>query len=240
MSLFAEVPGAGGGAAGGAPQMRAHQRERELAGQEFVVGKPRPGQAFRQTGRRVPPAGADAQRLGEGRKAFARNPARVLPFGQVRHACERGVDRPCALIEAEPLGQRDRPARPAAASPKLGFVDDAVGMHHLQHVVVERGRARHVSPLADRQQLLQVILARIEIRQSEIAGLVAGVDLIGRARPVRRRRPVPIDGDRDGDDGVGHARRAISAARGGRSRRSAGGTGDRRRAPSSSRPSSRR
>jgi hypothetical protein len=27
--------------------MRAHQRERELPGQEFVIGEPRPGQSFR-------------------------------------------------------------------------------------------------------------------------------------------------------------------------------------------------
>ena len=40
------------------------------------------------------------------------------------------------------------------------FVDHAIGMHHLQHAVVERGRARHVARLADRKQLLQIILAR--------------------------------------------------------------------------------
>ena len=106
------------------------------------------------------------------------------------------------LIEAEAFGQRiDRLDQRQLGEVRL--VHHAVGMHHLQHAVVERDRAGHVAPLADRQELLQVILARVEIGEDEIAGLVAGVDLVGRARPVRRRRPVAVDGDRDGDDGVG-------------------------------------
>ena len=183
--------------------MRAHQREGQLSRQEFVVGQPRPGQSFRRQvgGFRRPVQ--DPQRLGEGRKALTRNPARVLPLGQGPNPFERGVGGPADLIEAEPLGQRvyrldQRQLR------QIGLRDDTVGVHHLQHVVVEPDRARHVSTLPDRQQLLQVVLACVEERQNEIAGLIAGVDLIGRTWPVWRRRPVPIDGDRDSDDGVGH------------------------------------
>ena len=37
----------GAAAAGAAAHMRAQQRERELARQQFVIGEPRPGRAFR-------------------------------------------------------------------------------------------------------------------------------------------------------------------------------------------------
>ena len=77
-------------------------------------------------------------------------------------------------------------------------------MHHLQHAVVERGGARHVAELADRQELLQIVLARVEIGQRDVAGLVAGIDLIRRARTVRRRRAMAVDRHRHGHDRVGH------------------------------------
>ena len=35
--LFAHMPGAGGGASGGPAQMRAHQRKRQLAGEQLVI-----------------------------------------------------------------------------------------------------------------------------------------------------------------------------------------------------------
>ena len=43
---------------------------------------------------------------------------------------------------------------------EAGLVDDAVGMHHLQHAVVERGGAGDVAHLADRQELLADSRAR--------------------------------------------------------------------------------
>ena len=201
--LFPDMPGALRRPAGGPPQMRAHQRERQLTRQKLVVGKPRPGQSFRQQVDRLRRPVQDAQRLSEGREALACNPTGLLPFRQVRQARERGIGGFAHLVEAQPFGQRinrldQRQLR------EIRLRDDAVGMHHLPHMVVECDRARYVAPLADRQQLLQVILARIEISQHEIAGLIAGVNLIGHARPVRRRRPVAIHGDRDGDDGIGH------------------------------------
>src|SRR4029450_3059960 len=51
---------------------------------------------------------------------------------------------------------------------------------------------------------MQVIPARVEIGQSEVAGLIARVDLIWRARAVRRRRTMTIHGDGDGDNSTGH------------------------------------
>ena len=183
--------------------MGAHQRKRQLSRQELVVGQPRPSQSFRQQIGGFRRSVHDTQRVGEGRKAFARNPTRLLPFGQGPYAGKSCVNGFVYLIETEPLrqgihGLDQRQLR------QIDLGDDAVGVHHLPCMVIEGDRARYVSPLSHGQQLLQVILARIEISQSEIAGLVAGIDLIGRTRPVRRWRPVSIEGDRDGDDGVGH------------------------------------
>ena len=167
-----------------------------------------------------------AQRLGKGRIALAREPGRVLPFRQLRQALERRIDRLAHLVRAQPFGQRiDRLDQRQLG--KACRIDHAVGMHHLQHAVVERRSARDVAQLADRQELFQIVLARVEIGEGQRAGVVAGVDVVGRARPVRRRRPVAVDRDRDGDDGVRHAPRAASAGRAGRRRRSADGTGDR-------------
>ena len=49
---------------------------------------------------------------------------------------------------------------------------------------------------------MQIILSSVEKRESEIAGLIARIHLIGGAGPLRRRRPVPIHRDRDRDHGI--------------------------------------
>ena len=57
------------------------------------------------------------------------------------------------LPSAKPFGERiDRLDQRQIG--KALFVDHAVGMHHLQHAVVEFGGAGDVARLADRQQLL--------------------------------------------------------------------------------------
>ena len=94
--LFPHVAVAGRRAAGGTPQMGAHQRERELAGQQLVIGEPRPRQAFRQEIGGLGGPVQDAQRVGERRKALACDPARLLPFGQVGHPRKRARRPPCA------------------------------------------------------------------------------------------------------------------------------------------------
>ena len=83
-------------AAGAAAHMRAQQRERELARQQFVISEPRPRRAFRLdvVGRRRTMHAA--QRVGEARIGVALAPLRVLPFRQRRQAIERQVDAPCA------------------------------------------------------------------------------------------------------------------------------------------------
>ena len=94
--LGAKQAFAGAAAAGQLALMRANQRERELAGEQFVVGEPRPGRALRQDVGGLGRMMQGLQRLGEGRKARALQPGGVLPFRQVRDFRRAPLPRPCA------------------------------------------------------------------------------------------------------------------------------------------------
>ncbi len=116
----------GGTAASGAlAHMAAQQRQRELAGKQFVVSKPRPRRASRLEVVRAPPGDGRAQRLGKAGKAVALAPGGILPFRQIRHAVERGVDRLAQLVGVQPFGERiDRIDQRQLG--KTGRVDHAV------------------------------------------------------------------------------------------------------------------
>ncbi len=101
-------------------------------------------------------------------------------------------------------------------------------MHHLQMAVVERDGAGDVAQFAFGQELFQIILARVEIGDGQRVGVVACLDIVGRARPVRRRRAMPLDGDGDGRPPCRARLRRASAGCAGRRSRSAGETTDRR------------
>ena len=119
--------------------------------------------------------------------------------GRSGRRAERAVHRAAHIAEREALGQRiDRLDQRQIR--KALLVHHPVGMHHLQHTVVEFGGAGDVARLALGQELAQIVLARVEIGQRQrLPGVVAGDDAVGRARPVARRRPVLVDGDGDGD-----------------------------------------
>ena len=68
-------------------------------------------------------------------------------------------------------------------------------MHDLRNAVVHLQRAGDVSLLADRQQLFDIAGLGAEERQHHVAGVVAGIDEVGRAGIARRRRPMTVDGD---------------------------------------------
>jgi hypothetical protein len=72
-------------------------------------------------------------------------------------------------------------------------------MHHLQHAVVKFGDTGDITHLADRQERIQIVPARVEISQRDVAGVIMSVDAVGRARTVRRRGAVFVDGDGNGD-----------------------------------------
>ena len=179
----AQPPFAGAAAAGLPAHMRAHQRQRELAGEQFVIGKPCPSGTFRRDIARFGRPMQMAQRVGEARKLFARHPGFILPFRQIGEAGERCIHRAPHIAERQSFGERiDRLDQWQLGEAFL--VHDPVGMHHLQHAVVEFGAAGDVAQLTHRQKFLQVILARIEESQRQRSGLVAAIDLVGRARAV--------------------------------------------------------
>ncbi len=159
----AQAAFAGAAAAGLPPHVRAHQRERELAGEQFVIGKPRPCGVFRKDIVWLRRPVQMTQRRGKGRKAFARHPGLVLPFRQIGQACQRAIDRAAHIAERKSFGERiDRLDQRQRGKARL--VHHAVGVHHLQHAVVEFGGAGDVAHLAIRQQFFQIILSGIEIR----------------------------------------------------------------------------
>ena len=77
--------------------VRAHQRERELAGEQFVIGEPRPGRRFRQRRRRARPddAAPSAPRRRRASPA-ARSQAASCHSGSAGTFGERRLRRPCA------------------------------------------------------------------------------------------------------------------------------------------------
>ena len=93
---------AGMAVAGGAAKLRAHQRQRQLTGQEFIESKPRPEQPVRQN---VGQLGGDVdagERLADRRKVAAADHLRADPFGQLRQLCERLRDRAFSEPSARP------------------------------------------------------------------------------------------------------------------------------------------
>ena len=202
----AQQPLGGAAAAGARAHMAAQQCERELAGEQFVVGEPRPRRARTARGRPGSPGDARLRsasaKLG---KSLRLSQAASCHSGKSGRRSSASIDRLAQLVRMQPLGERiDRIDQRQLG--KSGRIDHAVGMHHLQMAVVERRDARNVADLALGKELLQIILARVEIGDGQRVGVVAGVDIVGRARPVRRRRPVAIDGDGDRHHGIGRDR----------------------------------
>ncbi len=133
-----------GTAARQAALVGAHQRERELAGKEFVIGKPRPSRALRHyLGRRARIMQA-LQRGRERRKLLTRQPRVVLPFGQRGQPVQCRFHGAAQLTGAEAFGERiNRLDQRQIGEPLL--VDHAVGMHHLEHTIVKRGDAGNIA-----------------------------------------------------------------------------------------------
>ena len=158
-------------AAGQAALVGANQRERELTGEQLVVGEARPCRAVGQHVAGLGRMMQRFQRVGEGRKVCALAPGVVLPFRQLRQLRQRAVGRLAHLVERQPFGQRiDRLDHRQLV--ELGLADHAVRMHHLQHAVVERGGARDVAQLARREELFEIIAPGVEIGQRQRAGVV--------------------------------------------------------------------
>ena len=77
---------AGQRAAGQPPDVRAHQRQRDLPGQQLVIGEPPPGRALDGDIDRIGRVVEPRQRLGEGRKGLRRGSPRRPAIPAVRAA----------------------------------------------------------------------------------------------------------------------------------------------------------
>ena len=137
-AIFAERPPVAlAGAARRAAQMRAHQRERELMREQFVIGEAHPGRRRRRDRFGVVRAMQRVQRRGEARQRRHFATAVIEPFRQIGQARQRRRDRSLQACAAEPLGQpidrldrwhagrgprhraRDRDGRSADVRPKV-------------------------------------------------------------------------------------------------------------------------
>ena len=84
-----------------------------------------------------------AQRRRKGRQAFASDPGFILPFRQIGQVFKRAIYCAPDISEREAFRQRVNRLDQRQCG-KAGFIHNAVGMNHLQHAVVEFGRARDI------------------------------------------------------------------------------------------------
>ena len=84
--------------------MGAHERERELAGEQLVIGEPRPGFALRKDVGGLGRVMQALQGLGEGGKALAFDPGRVLPLRQPRDFREGGFGGLAHRVQGQTFG----------------------------------------------------------------------------------------------------------------------------------------
>ena len=192
--LASQVAVAGMARAGGPAQLRAHQCQRQLSREQFVEGEPRPERAIRQNVRQFDRDMDTLQRFSQRRKIAAAQHFRADPFRQRRKPLDRQRHRAPQRPQRQSLGERiDR--LDAGKFRQTFLIDDAVGVDHLQGAVEHLYRAGDVTLLADRQELFDVVALATEIGQQHVAGVVAGIDQMRRARAARRRGTMPVDGD---------------------------------------------
>ncbi len=169
--LVAQMAVAGVAVAGRTPQLRAHQRQRQLTGQKFVEGEPRPERAVGQDVGEFDRHMHAVQRFADRRKAAAANDFRADPLGQIRQFLQRLRDRAAQRAQSETFRERiDR--IDAAQFCRTRLVHDPVGMHDLRDAVVHLQRSRNVALLADWQQLFDIAGLGAEERQHHVAGIV--------------------------------------------------------------------
>ena len=190
-------------AAGNDAHARAHEQERELVGEQFVIGEA----GRRRTGR-VDVLGPRravhrAERLGEARQF---EPAQRLvadPFRQPRQAFERGLGGAGDGARVEALGQPvDRLDRRQAGE-FLG-VHHPIGMDDLPAAVPELELAGDPARRADRQPRAHPFVIGEEEDELDVAGVVLDQHLERRPRARVRRLAMLGHPGLDGDDRVGN------------------------------------
>ena len=199
----AQMAVAGVAVARGPAQLRPHQRQRQLTGQQFVEGKPRPirtiGQDIRQLDRHM----HAVQRFGDRRKFAAADHFRTDPLRQLRQLLQRLRHRAPQRAERQPFRERID-GIDARQFCETCLIDHPVGMHDLRHAVEHLQGAGDVTLRADRQQFLDVTGLGAKIGQHHVAGIVAGIDQMRRAGIAGGRWPMAVDRHLQCHHGSGH------------------------------------
>ena len=179
----------------------AHEGERDLPGQQFVIGQP-PPRAWRRRRRR---GVQQAQRLGEARPFLPRQQRRVVPLRQRRNTLQRLRHRLAQVPGEQPRRQPPHRLDPGQPLRPVGR-HDMVGMHHLAAIVE---LARHQHPRPFRQLCRREALEEHQLGEAAAVGHHRPGRLARAARRVdahylrldRRQRPR----HRRGDGGAGAA-----------------------------------
>ena len=173
----------------GPPPPGAHQRQRELARQQLIIGQPTPRQGLGLQGFDALRPVQRPQSLGERRKAVLRQPGRVLPLGEPRQPVHRSRRR----LGEDPRGQAlrhaiDRLDRRHGAEGVL--LHDPVGMDDLAAALPQFDLARDEADFSLRQHLTQATRIGVEEDQRHVAAFILDHDAIRRAAAPGRARPV--------------------------------------------------
>ena len=188
-------------AAGNDAHPRPHEEQRELVGEQFVIGE-----AGRRRTSRIDVLGPEravhrAKRLGEARQSEPVHGLVADPFGQSRQAIERSLGGACDGAQVEALGQPvDRLDRRQAG--ELVGVHHPVGMDDLPPAVPEFELARDPALGPDRQLRAHPFVVGEEEDKLDVAGVILDQHLERRARARVRRLAMLGHNRLDGHDRV--------------------------------------
>ena len=183
--LVPEHARAGRGTSPLVPHMRPHQSQRQLVGEQFVVGEPAARRRFRRQIILGFGAVQGFQRLPPCRPGMFLPERRIEPFGEDGSQREGAADGLGQHFQGQALGQRiDRLHRLQLVALRRGA--HVIRMGHLDFIVEALDLAADDPRLALGQDVVQVIGARMKEDQRHAAGLVFAGDFVGQA-PVGRR-----------------------------------------------------
>lgn len=176
--LGADRTVAGDAAAGLRLRILPHERQCQLAGEQFVIGEPLPRE---RTGGNVGGVGRTMQPpqcLAKSGPAPLRYPAGILPFRRVWHLVDAVTDALTEHLAGQPGSQCINRFEQRQVSAILRRYD-VIGVRHLQRVVVALDTARHETDLTHRQLPLHERMISVEEYEVEAAGIVLRRDLVG-------------------------------------------------------------
>ena len=175
----------------GGAHMFADQDQRQLIGQQFVIGQ---AHALRRGGREIVIVRRNmrlAQRFGERRPGAHLEIRLVEPFGHHRHAVKRTADRFGQRFGGKAFGQRiDR-----LVQRHVGIVfHHIIGMRHLQAIVEAFYPPADDASRSDRQGFVQIVFMGVEEDEFDGPGVVATTHAIRLALVARRQMVEHVDG----------------------------------------------